>query len=627
MTAMAKPRTFSAFGVSVVVHAALLSAMWMIKINLIDEPPDIAVESIFDENRTPQEITQELDPNTDLAESMSAVSGGVVSTTAGTSNAQPKAQVRVETSQQLKDPVLTVNPGTISIPGDDTLDQDLGKGQTKGEVGAVVDGYGAALHRITQELRRLMRVEKVLVVWLFDESESMKDDQAEIRKNFHKVYEDLGLVERKDAAVRKKGGDVLLTAVVGFGSGYHPLTRKPTADVKEIRAAITRIPIDTTGREDMCRAVATSIDRYHRMAARSKRKLAIIVVSDESGDDGKFLEPTIDKARRAKSPVYILGRESIFGYPYARIRWKDPKYGLWHWVRINRGPETVLPECLQWDGLHSRWDNSNAGFGPYVQVRLARESNGIFFVLPGEEENLSGRAALNERRKFRFLDMKEYQPLLLSEREYVTRRGRSKFRTQIWNVIRRLNPYLDKQLNIRELYYSIEPAKFRSEAAGEFSKAVRAMQLDNEAIRILEKIGPLRAKEDSQRWRAAYDLAYAQVLSYRVRLFQYLLALDQHAKKAPRPKKKSSNVWNVGRHPAMLPPDPQEVKKTKVNIDELKNQEVKARNLYQFVIKEHPGTPWARRAAYELSHGFGMFFYESFRDPKYDRKDIKIPNF
>jgi len=626
MTTMARPRTFSAFGVSVAVHAALLLAMWMIKVNLIDEPPDVAVETHFDENRAPQEITQELDPNTDLSESLSAVSGGVVSTVVG-SSAPAKAQVRIETSQQLKDPVLTVNPGTISIPGDETLDQDFGQGQTKGEAGAVVDGYGAALHRITQELRRLMRNQKVLVVWLFDESESMKDDQAEIRKNFHKVYEDLGLVKRKDAAVRKKGDDVLLTAIVGFGSGYHPLTLKPTNDIKKIRDAITRISIDNSGREEMCRSVATSIDRYQRMASRAKRKLAIIVISDESGDDGQFLEKTIEKARRAKSPIYILGRESIFGYPYAHVRWKDKKYGLWHWIRINRGPETVLPECLQWDGLHARWDNFNAGFGPYVQVRLARESNGIFFILPGKEEDLSGRSGTNERRVFRFLDMKEYQPLLLSERDYTTSRGRSKFRSQIWSVIRRLNPYLDKQLNIRELYYSIDPAKFRQEGAGEFSKAVRAMQVDNEAIRILEKIGPLRAKENSQRWRAAYDLSYAQVLSYRVRLFQYLLALDQHNKKAPRPKKKNTNVWNVGRRTEMLPPDPQEVKRTKVNVEELKKQELKARNLYQLVIKEHPRTPWARRAAYELSRGFGMFFYEGFRDPKYDRKDIKIPKF
>ena len=50
---------------------------------------------------------------------------------------------------------------------------------------------------------------------------------------------------------------------------------------------------------------------------------------------------------------------------------------------------------------------------------------------------------------------------------------------------------------------------------------------------------------------------------------------------------------------------------------------------FEFVIKTHPGTPWARRAEYELGGGFGMKFVEDFRDPRYDRfysdKEIKIP--
>ena len=129
-----------------------------------------------------------------------------------------------------------------------------------------------------------------------------------------------------------------------------------------------------------------------------------MVVSDESGDDGTKVETTLAAAVKAKSPIYFLGRESVFGYRYARIRWVDPKYRLTHWLTINRGPETPAPEQLQWDGLHSRWDVFSSGFGPYEQVRLAKETNGIFFVLPGEEENLTGAGA-HEKRKFDFLDM------------------------------------------------------------------------------------------------------------------------------------------------------------------------------------------------------------------------------
>ncbi len=151
----------------------------------------------------------------------------------------------------------------------------------------------------------------------------------------------------------------------------------------------------------------------------------------------------------------------------------------------------------------------------------------------------------------------------------------------------------------------------------------------NQAVKILEEIQPLRAKEDSQRWRAAYDLALAQCLAYRVRLFQYLLALDQHGKQQPKPKNPKSNRWNVRRRRKMLPPDEDQVRLANVDPSELRDQELWARDTYQFVIKEHPGTPWAKRAQYELNMGFGMYFAEHYWDPRYaelDKKKMKPPN-
>ena len=49
----------------------------------------------------------------------------------------------------------------------------------------------------------------------------------------------------------------------------------------------------------------------------------------------------------------------------------------------------------------------------------------------------------------------------------------------------------------------------------------------------VETAAPLRDKEQSQRWRAHYDLAHAQMLAYRVRLFQYILNLDLIQKNKP----------------------------------------------------------------------------------------------
>ena len=179
----------------------------------------------------------------------------------------------------------------------------------------------------------------------------------------------------------------------------------------------------------MCRSVGHVIAKYKGMA--KQRKLVVIVVTDESGDDGETqnLELAVQSARAAKCPIYVMGRESMFGYPYARQRWtyedKAKKIKEDFWVRVRRGPETAYPEALQWDGLHGRWDAQSAGFGPYEQVRMARESGGIFFVLPGEEKNLVGRMA-NDKRKYDFLAIREYTPLLLDRETYKQQRMQSK---------------------------------------------------------------------------------------------------------------------------------------------------------------------------------------------------------
>lgn len=647
---MPKSLNFSVFGVStsvgisIAVHAALLAALAMFVLPDRNEEETLILETVFSEERIQEEFSQDLEETMEVATTLNPISGGVVSTSIGSAGAPSAAQVEIETSESLKDPEIEVNVGDIATPGDDVLTKDLGEGKITGETGAVVEGYGAALSRMTAEIVRMMREQRVHVVWLFDESESMVDDQKEIRDKFEKVYEELGLAREQDEKLRR-GEEILLTSIWGYGETYHELTKAPTDDVELIRKAISSIPVDESGKENMCQTVREAIRKYRPMSARQKRKLVIIVVSDESGDDGEYVEEAIEEARRTKAPIYVLGREAVFGYPYARQRWYDPKYNLPHWVRINRGPETAYPECLQWDGLRGRWDVYNSGFGPYEMVRMARETNGIFFVLPGEEEDLSGPGA-NDRRKFEFLAMKEYQPLLLPRKVYADEVTRSPFRKAVSDVILRLNPNdnplipgHDPQLNIRTWHYSVTPEEFRAQAGQEVLKAARAMALLNEAIPMLERVRPLRAREESRRWRANYDLAYAQLLSFRVRLFQYMLAMDKHIYDAPQPRNEKNNEWNVHRRREMLEPDDAqfariaETFKVKMTREEylqvLKEQEDRSRELYEFVKAEHAGTPWARRAETELNSGFGMTFIDGFRDPNYARvgKEIKIPNF
>ncbi|GAB4138245.1 MAG: VWA domain-containing protein [Planctomycetaceae bacterium] len=664
-------RNISAIIISTIVHVVLLGALRVIYIAVDEGLDDLAFDSLMTDTKTDKpEPLKVLQTDNSAATTLNTQTGGKVS------KIQTKARTRVAAAQpvkmntQLEEMVPDVAPTDLTGIGRDALGDELGDvSDFKGEATAVVDGYGAALSQITQEIRRLMRNDKLLVVWLFDESESMKDDQKDIAQKFGKIYQELNLVKSQDEVISKKvkrrrktrrklkgldPNEVLLTAIYGYGQRLNKLL-DPTADHKLIQSTIEeKIPIDESGKENMCMAIKQTIDIYRSMAARQKRKIVIIVVSDESGDDGMAVELTLREAKKTKTPLYFLGREAIFGYPYARHRWVDKKYGLTHWLRINRGPETAFPECLQWDGLHARWDAFSSGFAPYEQARLARETNGMFFMLPSEEKNLAGAGA-RENRQFRAHDMREYHPLWQSRAEYGRSVANSKFRKTIWDVIVRLNPVEhalkllpshDPKLNIRELHYPLKLAEFKPVAAKEVQKAFWAWGKLQKCIKDLEDIQPLRAREASTRWRANYDLARAQCLAFRVRLFQYMLAMDDHVNAnppriPPPPKngKNPSNEWNVGRTKKMLVPDEAQFKRIqnafpalkKVKREEflaqLKQVEDRATQLYAAIEKEHPGTPWARRARYERVRGYGMRFYHAYRSPYYNRRDIKFPNF
>jgi len=620
----------SALVISAAVHgAALLAFSFYTITNHIINQDNVVVETVLADERMQQEFDQDLSLDTRVSENLSMEAGGMVSTNiAGIAGTATVATAKIAESEVIKGAgdIKVVTIGDITIPGVGEMGLDLGEGQVKGEGGARVAGYGVAMSRITQELTRMMRQQPVIAVWLFDASNSLKDDRIEIRDNVNKIYSELKIAQ-DEAKSRNIKYSPLETMICSFGGDIKELMPSPSSDLEAIRRAIDNVADDDSGQENVFGAIQKATDKYGPIAQRTDRKLVIIVVTDESGDDDTVIEDALARSSRYKAPIYFMGREAIFGYPYAHVRWVDPETQLTHWIRVDRGPETAFPECLQYDGLHGRWDAASSGFGPYGQVRLAKESGGIFFMLATEEKDLIGRDARGPR-KFDDLAMKEYEPILSTRREYEQERNKSEFRSTVWKVIVALNPHLDRELNLRREHWSPDPASFVKQRDENFSRCLRSLGKLNEGIRELEKIAKLREKESEPRWRAAYDLALAQLMSYRVRQFQYLLLLDQHSKANPQFKNPKSNEWNVGNTQQLLQPTPEQVKATKVDMKELEEQKAKAVELYNQVVKNHPGTPWARRAEQEKGWGFGYSMHENFRDPKYDMpRKTPVPKF
>lgn len=590
--------------ISLLFHTAILLFLAVITYEEIEQeetrfvvvPPPDQVED------PPVEV--ELDPEIDVVLDNVALFNSApapVSAAAAAANLPTLDQslmAKANTSQ------LSIAAPTIGIPDSVALIEAVPDGEVKGEARDIVDSYQNALDRLSQELVWMLDESPVLVVWCFDQSKSMKDDQQEIRDRIETVYEQLGIVGRTENKAKQTA---LMTAVTSYGEMFidHTL-HQPTANRDEIRKAIDEIPVDTTGRELMSSAVGRAINIYRDLARRG-RKMALVLVSDESGDrqnnDG-FIEQAINVAKAANCKVYVLGRESVFGSPYAFLHWQHPQTNRHHYLQMDRGPETAFPEQLQTNGFHRRRDAFGSGFGPYEQSRLARETNGIFFMLPSAESELVGRY----KEKYDMEALRPYRPDLRAKIEVLTDRSEFPLRSLIWKVIQDLNPYAEankKAIEMR-LTFSLKPQDFIKQARREQEKAKMHLRYMAEAEQALLAGQHLREQEPDPRWQANYDLILAQLIAYQARIYEYGVALDAFIASpktaAPMKGKKRLVHWDL-----------RTVKK--IRTEDAKPYVDRANDQFAYVVKNHPGSPWAARAKWEMRRGYGADLFADYHLP------------
>lgn len=601
-------RNSSAMTVSMIVHLALLLCLSYFAVEpvvtqkimevlaSVEEEPEVKEELKVELENQLVEVTEQTPATFSTSMEVGAVGA---SGPAGMQEVQPVDKALLE--QMVKAGDVTVEGLFIDTPSSKQLIVMAPDGQV-GDARAVVDDYNEALDRITQEILWMLDKGPVLVVWAFDQSESMKDDQKEIRDRIEHVYKQLGLVS-------KHNRDALQTAVVSYGEGYIQHTRQPTSDWYEIKACIDEVPTDASGKEMMCSAVTQAIGTHRSYAQRQNRQMCLILCTDESGeqqDNQSNLERAVAEAKAAGCKIYVIGREAVFGYPYAHIRWIHPQTGHHHWIRIDRGPETAYIEQLQTDGFHRRYDAHPSGFGPYEQTRMGHETGGIFFMLPSLESNL----VRGEKRKYELEAMRMYLPDIRSRQEVYADIEKSEMRLSLMkNVIYKLNPYDPEVAKIIEMRVEFSPdlpnlfRQIDHECAKSTIYGTYLAMVEKEMERLKEK----RRHEDSPRWQANYDLIYAQIIAYQARMYEYRAYLMQF-KANPKvvPATKPPNLTHTG----------WDIHTRKETItEEVKPYIERATAMFKAVIVDHPGTPWAARADYELKRGFGVHLIEEYHAP------------
>lgn len=618
------------FLVSLLINGMVLLVLWLYKLPIPGFDQFLALESIVDfQERDLDELTMKLDNQKEPAETLNLVTGNTSRLVGG--NEKPlNERFFIADRKPNDDSTEIFDPETLTIEAMDRLEDAIGQESVTGDVGAVVDGYGPALDRLTQELIRLMRREKLLVVWLFDESNSMKDDQEKIKTRIGRVYRELKVVNKNPqiledldlAKTTDSNGEhdflsqAMLTAITSFGKDFHIHSNRPTSDLGKILPAIDSIPVDLEGRELMCRALSMAISKYQPEAKRDHRRLVLVLVSDESGDDAKQgVETVIRSAKQARAPIYILGREAVFGSPYAYVQWSDPQTRFVHFLPINRGPESAYPEVLMFNGYRRRSETTMSGFGPYDQIRLVRETGGIFFQLPNDEENL----VIFRKKRYQPQDLRAYVPDLSSRSQYVRERDRSHFRKAIYNVVMMLDPS-QKSHRWMELpspqwsseWMSTDPGKYGPQVSKRIKLVFKIVKELDKAIHILDDVRNLREEEKSVRWRANYDLIFAQLHWYKVKLFSYAIRLDNIARNELEKAVGKNSQWNawhlVEFGSGFVAPEKHQEMQFRITEAELRKMYDESQSLLKSVIDKHPETPWAEKAIGELRRQPGLEF-------------------
>jgi hypothetical protein len=480
-----------------------------------------------------------------------------------------------------------------------------GGGKIAGDPVFDVKEIGVALDQLAREILRHLKDHKLTVVWLFDESASMDDDKRSIYEKFDRVSSEL----KMNVDPSKKAAGALNHAIVGFGQGIDYSLEKPRDDIDAIGKAIKRLKIDSTGIENTMRAIRDVVEHYAGLI-RKDRKLLIVLVTDESGDDGADVEEARQALKKYKVPLYVIGRQSLFGYPFAHHWYKDPVTGEIYHPLIRRGPETADLEIYQWDGLYDRWDEQPSGFAPYELARVSRDSGGIYFILPSEEF-----MRIRQREQaYSITQLKEYLPEYDNRLIYVEKRTGSPLRLGLHTIV------LEGKKLLYRREFPIIPDELIPLAVEEGEKATAKLRELEEIQTRLQTMRKLRDREPEKRWQAHYDLMLAQTVAFQLKAIEYTALMASIVNRPPRPKGQPSAdlvvTWVVDHGKKPLAPRSVTAKKY-----------AEAERLLQEVIIRHPRTPWADLAQDTLNRGFSVELNEWQHSPKYHERWQYVPKY
>ncbi|MHC4886614.1 MAG: vWA domain-containing protein, partial [Planctomycetota bacterium] len=547
----------------------------------------------------------------------------VVSETASPVNSEVVSDVVIETDVTVETDVsVEESEDVVGDPSEDEIaDADdeaapslmgiKGRFSAKNGVGS---GFRGGFGKIGRGLRGMIGgggggggSRGLCLVWLLDQSGSMKDDQEALAKQARDIQDLL-----TDGG-RKK----MLSGVVTFGQNW-AITQPLTSKASRITDAILNVEIDKSGVENTNQAIIYACEEI--MAKKRGWTKVIVLLSDESSSDqrgrysGKKVEeevklklnglsskaPLLDLAvatlAKTKTRLFVIGKESPFQQKSVWEPYVDDEGKRWV-LSASRGPETPEMEVPLANAVvmshHNRGrmvDNYvKAGYGVYDMAYPAKASRGAYFILDTSDGAAKRPLSASERARFPFKMcwgvMDKYKPLVVARSDYKNALFKSgKQGKKLWQ----LNEFFRTTKGISRTTGCAPTTQ-------SYTKARDALRKRSELIvKVIKAIGNAKATDEEIRKAkdlrqiANIDIYYSILLADQIITNAWLDAFERY--KGPLDVKVEEGWWHrCGIRPLGDDASPED----KALFDERMVELAQACNE---VIRRHSNTPYALAA-------------------------------
>lgn len=481
---------------------------------------------------------------------------------------------------------------------------------TRGKSLTIGKAEDIAVRKLGVAIKASVELSPTLVVWIVDRTPSAQKIVTQTTAAVKEYYESPDVAQWSLDETNP-----LLTAVIAYDETAEFLLDPPTSDWRKVKTAWDGIQPSASGRENTFAAIQQALERYLTFRTEQRREVLIVVITDEAGDDPQLVDGLVETTRKNALPIYCIGSPAPWGqvYPHAT----NPKA-----IDATKsddsapvyGPESLFSERVDvqgWSanygynyGERSNFDLIDSGFGPFALERLCRASRGQFLAIRPD----AGGSAYSYRgttskywptgEELRFADdaASRYTPDYVSEVEYRKLLAENKVRQSLHDAAK-----LPK-LVVEEYPTLTFPKGTEAQNARNITTAQQfAAKYTPGVDRLYNVLAPGEADRDkltSPRWQAEYDLAMGRASALKARLDGYnsMLAALKRGKSF---QNASSTTWNLEAADAF---------ETESTIRKLAER---AKLYLERVVKEHPGTPWAKIAENELKNPLGWTWKES----------------